>query len=239
MEDLVFPTKKGNPATDSLRVANGFKKRHTDVLRAIDNLECDENFRQRNFASATYADKQGKPRRSIIMSKDGFAMLVMGFTGKRAAEFKQGYIEQFNSMEQRLRSMDNDSPLVNLLEHTQREVQVANSKSINHHQYLIGGVNSVVEYNRANCVAHTGKRPNVIVKEAKEAGMPYKLRTSAKEVLRNTQPAIACSMSLADHMVRVGNGRVSIEQAAAVTTQAAHVFAGLLQLGFRPSQLNG
>lgn len=238
MEDLVFPTKKGNPATDSLRVAVGFKKRHGDVLRAINKLECSDEFRQRNFASATYEDEQGKQRPSVIMSEDGFSLLTMGFTGKRAAQFKEGYIADFNRMKERLRSIEDDAPLVNLLEHTQREVQVANSKSINHHQYLIGGVNSVVAYNRANCVAHTGKRPNVIVKEAKEAGMHYKLRTSAKEVLRHTQPATACAMSLADQMVRVGAGRVTIEQAAAVTKQAAQVFAGMLQLGFRPSQLN-
>ncbi|NVO32935.1 Rha family transcriptional regulator [Hymenobacter lapidiphilus] len=239
MEELVFPTKKGNPATDSLRIAKGFGKSHAHVLRAIDNLECDAQFRQSNFGSASYLDKQGKARRSVIMSKDGFALLVMGFTGKRAAAFKQGYIEQFNQMEAQLRSVENDAPLVNLLEHTQREVQVANSKSINNHQYLIGGLGSVIAYNRANCLAHTGKRPNVIVKEAKAAGLPSKLRTSAKEVLRNTQPATACAMSLADQMVRVGNGRVSIDEAAAVTTQAQQVFAGLLRLGFRPSQLNG
>ncbi|MBG8552316.1 Rha family transcriptional regulator [Hymenobacter guriensis] len=238
MEDLVFPTKKGNPATDSLRVAKGFGKSHAHVLRAIDNLECDPQFRQSNFGLAYYLDKQGKKRRSVIMSKDGFAMLVMGFTGKRAATFKQGYIEQFNQMERQLRSVENDAPMVNLLEHTQREVQVANSKSVNNHQYLLGGVGSVIEYNRANCVAHTGKRPNAIVKEAKERGLPCKLRTSAKEVLRNTEPETAAAMSLADHMVHVGRGRVTLEQVTPVTTQAKQVFAGLLQLGFRPSQLN-
>lgn len=238
MENLVFPTKKGNPATDSLRVAAGFGKAHKTVLRALDALDCTEEFSRHNFAPSTYTDSRGKKQRSIIMTKDGFTMLVMGFTGKRAAKFKQGYIEQFNTMEQRLRSIDNDSPLINLLEHTQREVQIINSKGINNHQYLIGGVQSVVEYNRANCLAHTGKRPNVIIKEAKERGMPSKLRTSAKEVLRNTQPAIACAMSLADQMVRAGNGRVTLEQATLVTRQAAQVFSGLLQLGFKPAQLN-
>ncbi|TGE05610.1 Rha family transcriptional regulator [Hymenobacter fodinae] len=239
MEDLVFPTKKGNPATDSLRVAKGFSKTHKNVLRAIDNLECDAEFSRLNFAPGTYTDQRGKKQRCIIMTKEGFTMLVMGFTGKRAAQFKQDYIEQFNKMESQLRSIEHDSPLINLLEHTSREVQVANSKSINNHQFLLGGVGSVIEYNRANCIAHTGKRPNAIVKEAKEKGLPSKLRTSAKEVLRHTQPATACAMSLADQIVRTGQGRVTIEQASVVTTQAAQVFAGLLQLGFRPTQLNG
>ncbi|MCC3159724.1 Rha family transcriptional regulator [Hymenobacter sp. 15J16-1T3B] len=234
MDQIVFATKKGNPATDSLLVAKGFGKSHKSVLRAIDNLECDAEFSRRNFAPSTYTDGRGKTQRSVIMSKDGFAFLVMGFTGKRAAQFKQGYIEQFNSMEMQLRSMSNDAPVINLLEHTQRGVQVANSKSVNNHQYMIGGVGSVIEYNRKNCQLHTGKRPNEIVKAAKAAGLPSKMRVSAKEVLRNTEPETACAMSLADQMVRCG---ADIEQAAAVTVQAKQVFAGMMKLGFKPSQL--
>ncbi|MCC2547679.1 Rha family transcriptional regulator [Hymenobacter sp. BT175] len=235
MENLiVFPTKKGNAATDTMRVARGFGKSHKSVLKAYDNLECDEEFNRLNFAPITYTDSRNRKQRGVMMSRAGFTFLVMGFTGKRAAQFKQDYIEQFDQMEAQLRPLGDDAPQVNLLEHTQREVQVANSKSVNNHQYLLGGVASVVEYNRQNCLLHTGKRPNEVVKAAKQEGLPSKLRTSAKEVLRHKEPATACAMSLADQMVR---GGADLKQVAVVTNQAKQVFAGLMRLGFRPSQL--
>src|SRR4051812_49216097 len=88
---------------NSLDVAAYFsRRRHADVLRAIDELDCSAEFRQRNFALAEYTDEQGKPRRSVDMTKDGFAFLVMGFTGSEAGRFKEAYIAAFNEMEQRL-----------------------------------------------------------------------------------------------------------------------------------------
>jgi phage regulator Rha-like protein len=49
-------------------------------LRAIDNLDCDADFRRHNFVLANYSDAQGKPRRKVTMTRDGFAFLFMGFT---------------------------------------------------------------------------------------------------------------------------------------------------------------
>lgn len=90
--------------TTSLKVAEFFNKRHTEVLRTIQNLECSPEFRQRNFASAEYLDKQGKPRPMIEMTKDGFTFIAMGFTGKEAAKFKEDYINAFNEMHDFLNS---------------------------------------------------------------------------------------------------------------------------------------
>lgn len=234
METIVYPTKKGNAATDTRRVAKAFGKTHDNVLKAVDALEISPEFDAVNFYATSYTDKANRQKRMIMMTRAGFTRLVMAFTGKKAAAFKEDYIAQFDQMETELRGLSGDAPAVNLLDHTSREVQVANSKGINNHHYLIGGVGTVIEYNRQNCLLHTGKRPNVIVKEARAAGLPSKQRTSAKEVLRHTQPAKACSMSLADEMCRQG---ADLKQVALVTRQAEAVFAGLLQLGFRPAQL--
>jgi len=84
-------------------VAAYFGKRHANVLQSIDTLECSPEFRQLNFQSAEYLDGQGKPRPSIDMTKDGFVFLVMGFTGRKAAAFKEAYIGRFNEMEAELR----------------------------------------------------------------------------------------------------------------------------------------
>ena len=94
----------GRPATTSLEIAKFFGKRHTDVLRDINNIlpNCPEKFSQRNFASANYLDDQAKNRPMFIIFKDGFILLVMGDTGKKALVIKLAYIEAFNALEAEL-----------------------------------------------------------------------------------------------------------------------------------------
>lgn len=84
----------------SLDVASYFGKRHSDVLRAIDNLDCPDDFTERNFAVCFQNNdlQNGKPQRFYRMTKDGFTLLVMGFTGKAALKFKIDYINAFNQM---------------------------------------------------------------------------------------------------------------------------------------------
>ena len=57
---------------------------------------------RRNFAPVDYVDEKGESRRSIDMTRDGFMFIVMGFTGKRAAQFKERFIAAFNEMERAL-----------------------------------------------------------------------------------------------------------------------------------------
>ncbi|EAA2609045.1 peptidase [Salmonella enterica subsp. enterica] len=92
----------GQAVTSSLAIANYFTKRHDDVLKKIRALECSPEFSARNFAGAEYTDDQGKLRPCYNITRDGFAFLAMGFTGKRAAQFKEAYINAFNKMEKQL-----------------------------------------------------------------------------------------------------------------------------------------
>ncbi|WP_342462745.1 Rha family transcriptional regulator [Arsenophonus apicola] len=90
--------------TTSLDVANYFGKRHDNVLRAIEDLDCSEKFTVLNF-EVCYKNNElqnGKPQKYYEMTKDGFVFLVMGFTGKKAAQFKEAYIAEFNRMEAQL-----------------------------------------------------------------------------------------------------------------------------------------
>lgn len=91
--------KDGHPITTSLSVAAVFGRRHDRVLRAAQELDCSDEFRRTNFGEAEYIDAQGKPRPMVEMTRDGFTFLVMGFTGKAAAAFKEGYIAAFNALE--------------------------------------------------------------------------------------------------------------------------------------------
>lgn len=91
--------------TTSRKVAKLFGKRHGDVLRAIDNLDQDCEFTKRNFAFSYEINELAnrKPMRICSMTKDGMCFIAMGFTGKRAAEFKIAYINAFNWMADMLR----------------------------------------------------------------------------------------------------------------------------------------
>lgn len=97
--------------TDSRKVAAVFGKRHDDVLKKIKALLdlLPEDDRLRNFAlvteTMTYRDASGavvtKATSRVtrcVMTKDGFTLLAMGFTGKKALQFKLAYIEAFNTM---------------------------------------------------------------------------------------------------------------------------------------------
>lgn len=96
----------GQAVTSSLAVADYFIKRHADVIRKIESLECSTLFRQRNFAFTSISINQpnGGTRKlpCYQITRDGFAFLAMGFTGKRAAQFKEAYINAFNQMEKQL-----------------------------------------------------------------------------------------------------------------------------------------
>lgn len=104
MQDIVI-NHQGQPATTSRLISEKFKKRHDDVLKAVRNLECSDEFRIRNFAATPYTHPQnGQTYYEYIITRDGFAFLVMGFTGAEAASFKEEYIAAFNRMEQALRN---------------------------------------------------------------------------------------------------------------------------------------
>ena len=96
------------PMCSSRQVAEVFEKRHDDVIKAIRNLECSEDFRDRNFAfvykKAGDAVISGKTE-EVLMTKDGFTFLAMGFTGKKAAMFKENYINKFNQMSDYIQSL--------------------------------------------------------------------------------------------------------------------------------------
>lgn len=96
----------GKPAVTSLQVAESFGKNHRDVLCDIRQLlEPDEDgFGERNFALSSYLSEQNKELPMYIMTRDGFTLLVMGYTGPEAMRVKKAYIARFNEMERELSS---------------------------------------------------------------------------------------------------------------------------------------
>ena len=93
---------EGRAVTSSLKVAQVFGKPHRDVMKKLKTLDCSHDFNARNFSRIEYVDSRGRSRNAMEMTKDGFVFLVMGFTGKKAAAFKEAYIAAFNEMEKAL-----------------------------------------------------------------------------------------------------------------------------------------
>lgn len=92
----------GKPVTTSLKVAEAFGKRHDNVLRKLESLECSAEFHHLNFEEMIHEVDIGKgaKRETKVwsMTKDGFMFLVMGFTGTKASAIKEAYINAFNWM---------------------------------------------------------------------------------------------------------------------------------------------
>lgn len=97
MNSIVL-VKNQSVITTSILVAEKFERNHRDILRAIKKLDCSPDFTERNFTLSEYEDITGRKLPMYQMTKDGFIFLVMGFTGSKAAKFKEDYINAFNEM---------------------------------------------------------------------------------------------------------------------------------------------
>lgn len=127
--ELVFKGQNNQVLTNSLLVAEKFGKEHSDVLRAIDALvsKMAENQCEGYFAETSVDIPQPnggvRDSRVVIMNRDGFTLLVMGFTGKKALQFKLDYIAAFNAMEKQLKVLSTPQTYAEALRRLADEVE--------------------------------------------------------------------------------------------------------------------
>ena len=126
MENLVFQNSNGNDVTTSLLVAEVFGKEHSKVVRDIESLSCSASFNAANFGVITYIDSRNREQTAYEMTKDGFSFLVMGYTGAKAGEFKEKFINEFNRREALLK--DDDYILMRSQQILQKRVEIAEQK---------------------------------------------------------------------------------------------------------------
>lgn len=114
--DLV-EIENGQPVTTSLKIAELFGKNHKEVLRDIREKilpHITDDFNERNFAPVDYRDGKGQYRPMYYLTRDGFTMVAMGYTGPKAMQFKEAYINEFNKMEAMLqKTRPNPDDLIN------------------------------------------------------------------------------------------------------------------------------
>jgi Rha family phage regulatory protein len=104
VSDIKLSAKDGSVVVSSRQVAEKFGKRHDNVLRLTDDklYSLDASFSRLNFEESTYVAGSGKSEREILMTRDGFIFIVMGFTGTEADTWKIKFIQAFNAMEAEL-----------------------------------------------------------------------------------------------------------------------------------------
>ena len=119
---LVF-VENDKPVTDSLTVAVVFGKEHKRVMQDIRELGCSEEFGRHHFVLISYKDSVNREKPKYIMTEQGFTLLVMGYTGKEAMQFKEAYITEFERMQEQLRQAH--TAVTYKLTHTFKEALLA------------------------------------------------------------------------------------------------------------------
>ena len=95
------------------------------MLKALESLECSGEFRRLNYQPTTYKDSRGKAQPMVVLTKDGFMFLAMGFTGPRAAQIKEAYMEAFNYMAREANARETDA-----ISRLQRELINAQKRAV-------------------------------------------------------------------------------------------------------------
>lgn len=107
MNNLInIQNKEGQLLVSSREVAKNFEKQNQHVMQSIRDLETSVKNSTNLFIESVYGDSYGRTQSEYLLTRDGFSLLVMGFTGKKALEWKLKYIEAFNKMEQSLKEQN-------------------------------------------------------------------------------------------------------------------------------------
>lgn len=164
MNQIVIANTNGQLTVSSLQVATNFGKRHCDVLESIENLKTENSVLKNMFIESTYkVEGNNKTYKCYDITRDGFSLLVMGFTGKKALEWKLKYIEAFNAMEQKL--LNNNGLNINLEELIAKTVTMTISETV---KALVPLIKAPVQ------------ESNVIPDEPKRIRKKYKYTTPSK-----------------------------------------------------------
>lgn len=104
INEIVLKEENGQVLASSREVAEKFGKNHKDVLESIRNLTAENSAVKNMFIISQYINSRGRVYDEYLVNRDGFSLLCMGFTGKKALEWKLKYINAFNQMEEKLKS---------------------------------------------------------------------------------------------------------------------------------------
>lgn len=115
MEQLQVFEQNGELYTDSRDVADMTGKRHSDLLRDIDNYKSaflhNANLRSDDFfLESHYQAGTGKMYKHYLLTKKGCDMVANKMTGEKGILFTAMYVEQFHKMENHIKSKEYELP---------------------------------------------------------------------------------------------------------------------------------
>lgn len=207
---------------------------HTNITQAIKNarLERDEflvihlkqypEFRQQLSKSRLVTPST--PTFTLI-TEAGLYKLILASNKENAIPFRNWLAQEVLPSIRETGSYSLSQVSVSeLAKQTIREIQIENSKSVNSKNYTEKGLPAVIDYNRNNCKQVTGMEPSQIRKIA------GKKHASAKEILRQTNPELAATMSLNDHMV--SEHGAELKKLTGLDQAAVSFFKEVIKLGF-------
>lgn len=119
MNEIVFRGANDQAVTSSLLIAEKFGKEHKNVMQSIRNLiggTAENSAIAEMFSESRYLNEQNKEQPMFLMNRDGFTLLAMGFTGKKAMQFKLEYIKAFNCMEAQIKASQKSKSQLEILQ---------------------------------------------------------------------------------------------------------------------------
>ena len=119
MNEIVFRGTNDQALTNSLLIAEKFGKEHKNVMQSIRNLiggTAENSAIAEMFSESRYLNEQNKEQPMFLMNRDGFTLLAMGFTGKKAMQFKLEYINAFNNMEAQIKASQKPKSQLEILQ---------------------------------------------------------------------------------------------------------------------------
>ena len=111
MEGIVVNQFNGELVVSSRQISENFGKQHKNVVQAIENIKAENSAVTKMFIESSYKAGTGKNYKEYLLTRDGFSLLVMGFNGSEALEWKLKYIEAFNKMEATLKEQKQLTPM--------------------------------------------------------------------------------------------------------------------------------
>lgn len=218
---------------------------HTNVTKAISDAGLDktekETFNRKEHPKFIDQLRQNNliAKRGVsisLITESGLYKLIMASRKENALPFKNWVAQEVLPSIRKTGSYSIGQALSDLDEHRHIENQKQHSKDVNAVMHLNGGKNAIINYNRKSCKLHTGFTTTQVKDSGKLYGLPSKDRQSAKQVLRQTRPELACAMSFTDKMV--SNGGDLDQWAKLSISHAAPLFKAILESGFTPNELN-
>jgi len=240
----IVTVKSGEVFADSRNVAAFFGKEHRRLLQTIRELHCSDKFRQHNFVPFKINDLSGESTSHVEMTKDGFAFVVLGFTGHEAAKFKEAYIERFNVMESELRSrpmMDpmqalNDPAAMRglLLSYSEKVLALEADRAVM--QPKIEALDRIADSEGSMCVTDAAKTlqitRNALFRWLRTSGWVYRRIGTNHDVAYQSRIASGCLIHKVEPYVR-NDGSDGTRTQVRVTAKGLTVLAEAFPLAVR------